>query len=229
MMIRNLLELSGMLLWLITYILIIKRAARDRTYGLPLLAICLNFTWELYLAFVCPYSQACREASSDCLCPRSAGLVLWIERAWFLIDIVILYQLLRHGKEAQVIPEVKRHFHLIVILCLVLALIGHATFISYHHDLDGFEDAWFVNITMSGLFVVLALQRRDSRGLSYAAGWTRLIGNALLAMSLVLGRTAAFGVRDSYTFMYFLFGTVLLLDCTYVWVLSARRAGGGRE
>ena len=222
-MVRDLCELSGMLLWLLTYLLIIKQCYREKTYGLPMVAICMNVTWEFYLAFVCPQTQACLAGTADCLCPRGRGLVLWIERAWFLVDLVIVWQLLRYGRKVQVIPEVKRFFYPIAATLFALAFTAHATFIPFHHDRDGFQDAWFVNITMSALFVLLALERRDSRGLSYPAAWTRWLGNALLAISLVLGRTTAFGVRDSYAFLYFLFVTVFLLDSIYVALLSARR------
>ncbi|MBO3443209.1 hypothetical protein [Clostridium sp. CCUG 7971] len=43
--------LSG-LFWIITYILIIKKSVKDKTYGMPFLAICLNLSWEFVFAFI---------------------------------------------------------------------------------------------------------------------------------------------------------------------------------
>ena len=43
----------GDVLWLVAYALILWKGFKDRTYGVPFLAICLNFTWEFWFALVC--------------------------------------------------------------------------------------------------------------------------------------------------------------------------------
>lgn len=162
-MVRDLCELSSMLLWLLTYLFIIEQCYREKTYGLPMVAICMNVTWEFYLAFVCPQTQACLAGTAE---PLPAG-----SRPRALDRAGVVPGRSRHRLAApalrpkvQVIPEVERFFYPIAATLFALAFTGHATFIPFHHDRDGFQDAWFVNITMSALFVLLALERRDSRG-----------------------------------------------------------------
>src|SRR5659263_565954 len=40
------LMIIGGLFWSITYILIIRRGLKDKTYGMPLAAVCANISWE---------------------------------------------------------------------------------------------------------------------------------------------------------------------------------------
>jgi hypothetical protein len=49
--------IGGDLLWLLAYILIIRKGFQDRTYGVPLLALALNFTWEFLYTIQFPPSD----------------------------------------------------------------------------------------------------------------------------------------------------------------------------
>jgi hypothetical protein len=48
---------SGVL-WTITYLLIIRRGVLDRTYGMPLVALCANLSWEFIFSFVFPHGPS---------------------------------------------------------------------------------------------------------------------------------------------------------------------------
>lgn len=39
------------LFWIFTYILIIYKGWQDKTYGMPMAAICANISWEFILPF----------------------------------------------------------------------------------------------------------------------------------------------------------------------------------
>ena len=43
------------MLWTLAYLLIIRQGFLDRTYGMPLAALCVNLSWELVFAFVYPH------------------------------------------------------------------------------------------------------------------------------------------------------------------------------
>ncbi len=49
-----LLMLGSGLFWTATYILIIRRSILDRTYGMPLAALCANISWEFIFSFILP-------------------------------------------------------------------------------------------------------------------------------------------------------------------------------
>ena len=49
----NFIGALGCVAWMAAYVLILRRAHRDKTYGMPLLALCLNITWE-GVAFMSP-------------------------------------------------------------------------------------------------------------------------------------------------------------------------------
>jgi hypothetical protein len=67
---------SGVL-WTLAYLLIIRQGFLDRTYGMPLVALCANISWEFIFAFVYPHD----------LPQRAVNVV------WFSLDVVILFLL----------------------------------------------------------------------------------------------------------------------------------------
>jgi hypothetical protein len=50
--------------WTITYLLIIRRGFLDHTYGMPLIALCANLTWEFIFSFVFPQGPVQRPSIS---------------------------------------------------------------------------------------------------------------------------------------------------------------------
>lgn len=62
--------------WTITYILIILRNFRDRTYGMPMAALFANISWEFIFSFVLP----------------SSGIQRFVNITWFALDTIILVQ-----------------------------------------------------------------------------------------------------------------------------------------
>ncbi len=93
---------SGVL-WTLAYLLMIRRGFLDRTYGMPLVALCANLSWEFIFSFVYPHD----------LPQRAVNVV------WFSFDLVILLQLLLYGpREFAYLP--KRVFY------TVLALVASA-------------------------------------------------------------------------------------------------------
>src|SRR6478609_3501693 len=115
----NLVGNTGCALWILAYVLSLLKAQRDRAPGLPTLAICLNFSWEFLYAFVLP---------------NPVGLWRFFGTAWFLLDIVIVYQLLRFGPAHQRDPWVARHFRVIVAATTILGGVGQWAFIVMYRD-----------------------------------------------------------------------------------------------
>jgi hypothetical protein len=189
------LMLSSGVFWTLTYILIIRRGFLDKTYGMPLVALCANLSWEFIFSFFHPHAPI----------QRSVNIV------WFSFDLVILFQLLRYGpREFADLP--KEVFYaafglaLATSFCMVL-------FISYEfNDLSGAYAAFGQNLLMSVLFITMLYRRRSLRGQSIWIAVCKLLGTALASLAFYL-------YADTFQrsiLLPFLFGAILVYDLFYI-------------
>lgn len=211
----NLVGACGYALWLVAYILVIRIGRRDKTYAIPLVPICLNFAWEFMDSWVLPDPVAFWE---------------WVDRAWFLLDVAILWQLLRYGQREQIVPEIARAFYVVVPVTLLLAFFGQYTFVTTFHDTLGFIAAFAINLIMSILFIFFYFARRDLHGLSYGAAWCKMFGTALASIQCVFLfplihplAPVGYSPLSPYSFFTFMFLTIFVFDVTYVVLLTRAR------
>lgn len=171
----------GGVVWLVAYIAAIRVGFREKAVALPVVAICLNITWEIVHSIV--YVP-----------PRQIDL--YTNLAWLALDLVLLVQVFRFGRKEQIIPDVARYFPLVVVGTLVLAFAGHVTF--HEHvtanaifpDESGAIPAFIINLVMSVLFVAMYFERPNGEGLSRTVGWAKFLGSSLYSVgnTLVLMR-----------------------------------------
>lgn len=204
----------GALCWLIAYVITIVTCQREKTYGVPLLAICLNFTWELMDSFFLP-----------------DPIWLWkvIDRSWLLVDIAILSQLLRFGRQFQGALLVRRYFLPLVLTTLLLAFVGQYSWVTTLHDTLGIILAFVINLIMSGLFLSFYFERRETgAGLSLPVAWLKMLGTLLSSVQctfllpIIHPTTASTTAFPTYAFFYFLFAACFILDCAYIALLYSR-------
>ncbi len=214
----------GNLLWVVAYVLIIRAGFRDRAYGVPLVAICLNITWEAFFFFSCPTVPRCADpASVQCLCspPDATGRI--ILTLWVALDSIILFQVLRFGRRWQNTEQLRRHFSGIVLVLLGMGLLWHRSFVTFYEDQNGIEDAWIINLLMSMLFVVVLFLRPGAQALSLPAAWAKMLGSALNAAGLLAMEPFPFPGHSDPTMLYFLFASVFGFDMVYIVLLHRRR------
>ncbi len=206
----------GCFLWIVTYVLVAIDCQRRKTYGIPLVAICMNFTWEAMAAFVWP---------NPILTFHLA------EYAWFAVDVVIVYYLLRFGRAQQVIPEIRDNFYLVVAATMVLAGVGQYCFTRTFDDPLGYILAFMINMVMSALFIFMYFARRDASDTTYRVAWLKMIGTlgtcvmCFFFMRIIHPHLGEKGL--SYVFYTYLYVGTFVLDATYVLLLRRHRAGGG--
>ena len=143
----TLLMLGSGAFWTGTYLLIIRRSILDHTYGMPLVALCANISWEFLFSFIYP--------------PQIIQHI--VNLLWFSLDLVILMQLLRYGpREFTDLP--KRAFYALVSLALTTSFCAVLLVTAEFHD-SGTYAAFGQNLMMSVLFI----KRRplDTPGFSY--------------------------------------------------------------
>lgn len=99
------------LLWTISYILLIRRAALDKAYAMPLAPLCVNLGWEFIFGFVHPDSP-----------PMNI-----VNIVWFGLDVIIVSQYLRYARAEfpKTLPQ--SWFTPFVMLSLITAFVGALT------------------------------------------------------------------------------------------------------
>ena len=195
---------SGVL-WSITYLLIIRRGFLDRTYGMPLVALCANLSWEFIFSFVFPHGPLQRP----------------VNVVWFSLDLIILYQLLRYGAR-EFARLSKKHFYGMVALGFCMAFLAVLFITLEFEDFDGAYSAFGQNLMMSILFLAMLYGRKSLRGQSLSIALTKMGGTALASFAFLF-----FSVSyEESVLLPFFYGSILIFDFIYfVMVLYAGHRG----
>ena len=156
-------QIGSGICWTIVYLLIIKRGFQDQTYGMPIVALGANISWEFIFSFIHPHPT-----------PQ-----VYINITWFLFDVIILYQIFRFGKKSinDSYPDV---FFYPAIFLAVLIGFGLVFAISFEFDdWHGRYAAFGQNLMMSILFVTMFFKRKNLSGQSVYIALFKLVGTAL--------------------------------------------------
>ncbi|WP_052397357.1 hypothetical protein [Streptomyces sp. NRRL F-5123] len=197
------------MLWAVVYVLIIRAGLRDRTYGMPIVALWLNLSWEGNFSFVRPQPGA-----------------LWVTNVvWFLLDCGILWTALRYGHRE--FPWLPRWGYV-----LGLALTGACCWTGMEAALRQLERAGGIEtagtytgfgaqLVMSCLFPAMLMARRSTSGQSTAIGVCRLVADAgAVAGGVVWLRN---GTVVGGPVLPVVFTLAIVLDLAYVAGVSAVR------
>lgn len=204
----NLVGAAGCICWVVAYVLIVRRSHLDRANGLPMVAVALNFSWEILASFVFPNPVA-----------------LWhtFDRVWLAVDVVIVWQTLRYGAAFQRIPEIRRHFTVVFFVVFALGLVGQYTFVADYPDRLGLVVAFMINLVMSILFVIMYFDRRDDRrGISVGGAWFKMLGTLGTSIECHVVVRLADPELHGLGFLTFLCVTIFAVDCLYIWLVSRR-------
>jgi hypothetical protein len=202
--------------WTVAYAQIVYVSFREKTYGLPLVSILQNFSWEVIFSF-------------QLVAPGVLALV-WGNRLWFVVDCVIVLQVFLYGKQSQKHPWVRDNFYVIAGAALAFTAIGVYAFAAYFEDVYGLALSFLINLLMSVLFIAMLFERPDLKGLPYAAAWAKLIGTAAGAIFCYIWWPMQFDqtgtlVRPPYSHKppnfylpYFLYVTIPIVDAVYIYL-----------
>ena len=187
--------------WTTTYILIIYKGFKDKTYAMPLIAFCANIAWEAIFAFFPPFDR-------HSIMQTSVNII------WFTFDLIIFYQIIRYApKEFK--GMVKKLFYPLFALGIVLG-VALVYFISKEfNDQAGAYAAFGQNMMMSILFITMLYQRGCARGQMVLIAVFKLVGTLLSSI--------AFGFFDpdlaGSTLMPLFFISIALFDTIYLVLL----------
>ena len=207
--------LLGHVLWILAYGLILAKSSRDRLVGIPLVALFLNISWEALVFSNC-YTMRGERGWCVPTAEREFALALAFVLA---LDIMLWFQALlitaARIKPLQALA--------VFVLAPLAAFWLHGYVIGAFHDRGGLVDSWIINLTMSALFVRLALVRARGEGLSFLAAVAKLLGSLAVVVGLWI-EPATFSMHNERaTAVYLLALGVLVLDVAYAVIVWRRQ------
>ena len=201
------LMLGSGLFWTLTYILIIRRGFLDQTYGVPLVALCINISWEFIFSFVYP--------------PGGAQHVVNI--IWFSLDAIIFFTLLRYGPR-EFADLSKAAFYVMVGLALVTTFCT-VLFMTNEFDPHGAYSAFIDNVLMSTLFIAMLYARKSLRGQSLSIAVSKMLGTGMASLAVYLYSP----LSEDSVLLPFLFVAIFVIDFIYLGMVAWKRFEVSRE
>ncbi|MBI4664105.1 MAG: hypothetical protein HY735_35360 [Verrucomicrobia bacterium] len=148
--------------WLAVYVIIIQRGIKDKSYGMPIGALCGNIAWEFM--FSCIFL-------ADYLAIRIGNFL------WLLLDMGILWTVVKHGKADFSAPFMKKWLYPIILIGVFMAAFLGIPFVKVYKDTQGFLTGWIQAFLMSILFISMLVRRDDVRGQSLYIALFMFLGN----------------------------------------------------
>jgi hypothetical protein len=191
----------GGIFWILTYVFIISKGFKDKTYGMPVIALCANISWEFIFSFVLPPSP-----------PQ-----LFINYLWFGLDIIIVFQFFKyHKNEFPSLSSLKIYtaFSLLIITAFSI-ILSDAILIG---DFRGVYAAFGQNLLMSILFVAMFFKRgKGLRGQSLFIAVFKMLGTGLTSVYFYLYEP----VSQSSFVLASLFALIFVFDLLYILLIAS--------
>lgn len=192
------LMIVGGLFWSLTYVLIIIRGFKDETFGMPLVALSANISWEAIFSLIYPPTP-----------PQ-----IYINYAWFCLDVVIVFQFLRYGKTEFSKFSIRKFYS--IFLFVTFVAFGLILVISYElHDFIGVYAAFGQNLVMSILFVTMLFGRDSVQGQSMYIAIFKMLGTGIISLAFYLYQP----VSQGSILLPSLYVSIFVVDSIYVILL----------
>ncbi len=173
--------------WALAYAAIIYRGFKDKSYGMPIVALTLNLAWELVFALLIPpYGSA-----DATLIPHGGLKAQMIFLVWATLDVVILYTYFKYGYKYFVEKyNVSRRSW----VAFTVAMLIFSFFIMYNggnflrqftlyfnnDQIEGAKVIAFIqNALMSISFIAMYYMRGNTDGQSFTIAWAKWIGSSM--------------------------------------------------
>lgn len=199
--------------WTIVYINAIWVGFRQRTFAMPLVALALNFAWELTYSAV-----DLRTAVTVPSTTNTAWAV--VEIVWALFDVVVVATFFRFGR-AEFPSLSKRMFTAAAMLAFAVSLAVQWLFIAeFGAQVAVRYSAFLQTVVMSWTFIAMFVGRRGLRGQTVTIAVGKWIGT--------LAATILYGVVEPSSFILGLGIVCCVLDLVYIGlVVRAKRSPAG--
>lgn len=192
----------GTLMWVVSYIAVIRHGFKNKFVEMPVFVAIGNIAWEFIWSFVYKTNMG--------------DFYLWGYRAWFFLDLFILYLVIKYGAKQFKLPIFNKN-----IIPIVLGLLIFFGFFFYYFVKGGYDtpigatSAFFLSVGISTLYIVLLYSNGNAQNFSLLAGVTRAIGDLVLTIfAIYYTEIGIIAVMGAY---------VVVLDFTYVGLLWKKK------
>lgn len=199
------------LAWTVVYIALVYRGIKDRSYGMPLVPLALNFAWELVFSVIYPPATT-----------GTAGVA--VNLIWMICDIGIVSTYFLYGyKYFYARYNLSRAAWLLLSVFTFLVAFGimfyggpfFGQFTDYFYG-DVFQGAIFIayiqNLVISVCFLLMIWERGNSEGQSLTIGVFKCLGT-----SLTVGIYYLFTLHHGRAYlMNIIMAATFLLDLVYI-------------
>jgi hypothetical protein len=192
---QTLILVTGGVFWILTYIFIISKGFKDKTYGMPLIALCANVSWEFIFSFIFPHNP-----------PQ-----LFINYLWFGLDIIIVIQFLKYGKSEFLSLSSKGLYAIFFVLLGIefsTILVSGIT----AGEFKGVYSAFGQNLVMSILFITMLFKRNSLRGQSIYIAVFKMLGTGLTSIHYFLYEP----ITQSSLILPSLYLSIFIFDVAYI-------------
>lgn len=166
-----LLLLTG-ICWTIVYLHLIHLGFKEKTYGMPFIALALNFSWEVLHSYIH-------------LKTNPASIETWILLVWLFLDFFIVCTYLMYGKKYFPNHTSTEYFMPWTIIVFIMSFALQCFFVVEFKELGKVYSAFIQNLIMSILFITMLINRSDLKGQSLTIAINKWIGT--LAPTILLG------------------------------------------
>jgi len=154
--------------WTVAYLLIIRRGFIDATYGMPVIALCANLSWEYIFSFVYPQRKQ----------------QLFINYIWLTFDLIIFNQYLHFGLKSEFYKNNLILFYLSSVILLIICYIVIIEVTKNTNDFNhGKYAAFGSNLLMSILFIYMLYHQHNIEGQSIYIAISKMIGTIFASIA----------------------------------------------
>ena len=219
----DILTLVSGIFWTIVYIDIIYRGFKDKTCGMPLMVLGLNWAWEFQFAFMgSPFFPEGSFFHITDQTPVQRG----VDAVWFIFDCIILYLKFKYGRDEynKALPGFGRKMFVPYILFILFISFQAVWFISIElEDHQGAYAAYQQNIFISSLYIPMLMRKGNTDGQSMVIAICKCLGTLApdILGGIVLIRSyhvpvAQFLYMETMPYMKLLIGSCLMFDIIYI-------------
>ena len=219
----DILTLVSGIFWTIVYIDIIYRGFKDKTCGMPLMVLGLNWAWEFQFAFM--GSPLFPEGSFFHITDQTP-VQRGVDAVWFLFDCVILYLKFKYGRDEynKALPGFGKKMFVPYILFILFISFQAVWFISIElEDHQGAYAAYQQNIFISSLYIPMLMRKGNTDGQSMIIAICKCLGTLApdVLGGIVLIRSYHVPVQqflymETMPYMKLLIGSCLMFDIIYI-------------
>lgn len=161
--------ITGMVLWLICYMDVIKNIRSNKTLVIPYGTVLTNYGWEVSCALFFVPDMG-----------KAVVLGYW---AWMIFDTYIFINTFRYAYKQCLIEPIKKNIKIYLVLGILVSFFTQVTFIVKYDLPMAPVSANIINVYMSVAFIYLLYIPGQINAL--LTGWTKFLGTAIINIMFV--------------------------------------------